>query len=60
VNARLLSAARAASRALRGFLAGFTGMPSARLGPCPRCEGDAVRVAREALEERTARRPSCC
>jgi hypothetical protein len=38
--------------ALRGFLAGFTGMPAARLpdGCC----------AEHALAERAARRKSCC
>ena len=45
---------RAAARALRGFLAGFTGMPSPRLAErCP--DG-----ARRALEGRSSRRPSCC
>jgi len=38
--------------ALRGFLAGFTGMPAARL-PEGRC-------ARHALAERAAQRKSCC
>jgi hypothetical protein len=38
--------------ALRGFLAGFTGMPAARL-PEGRC-------ARHALAERASRRKSCC
>ena len=38
--------------ALRGFLAGFTGMPAARLP-----EGGG---ARHALGERAKRRQSCC
>ena len=38
--------------ALRGFLAGFTGMPAARL-PEHRC-------ARDTLSERASRRPTCC
>jgi hypothetical protein len=61
VSRRLLEGTRAAARALRGFLAGFTGMPSARL-PEPRacCEGGAADAAREALGERAARRPTCC
>jgi hypothetical protein len=51
---RSASTLRAAGAALRGFLAGFTGMPSARLpARCP----DA---AREALGARSARRPTCC
>jgi len=51
---RSASTLRAAGSALRGFLAGFTGMPSARLpARCP----DA---AREALGARSARRPTCC
>ena len=43
---------RAFCAALRGFLAGFTGMPAARLpdGCC----------ARHALAERASRRKSCC
>ena len=58
---RLAGCVRAAARALRDFLAGFTGMPSARLdAPCARCGRDAGRAAREALGERAARRPSCC
>jgi hypothetical protein len=45
---------RAAGAALRGFLAGFTAMPSARLSErCPH-------AAREALSNRSARRPTCC
>jgi hypothetical protein len=51
---RLTPQLRAALRALRGFLAGFTGMPAARLpGSCPN-------AAREALSDRSARRPTCC
>jgi hypothetical protein len=43
---------RTIASALRSFLAGFTGMPAARLpeGCC----------ARHALGERAARRQSCC
>jgi hypothetical protein len=45
---------RAAGAALRGFLAGFTGMPAARLPErCPH-------AARDALSKRSARRPTCC
>jgi hypothetical protein len=52
---------RAAARALRAFLAGFTGMPAARLeSPCPGCGGDARRAARDALAARASRRQSCC
>jgi hypothetical protein len=43
---------RAFFAALRSFLAGFTGMPAARL-PEGRC-------ARHALTERASRRPNCC
>jgi hypothetical protein len=51
---RLVPRLRAAARALRGFLAGFTGMPSARLAAgCPH-------ATRQALADRSARRPSCC
>lgn len=57
--ARLLAGARAATRALRGFLAGFTGMPSGRLA-APGRERCAAGSAREALGERAARRPGCC
>ena len=57
----LLARTRAAARALRAFLAGFTGMPSARLDPrCPTCGGNARRAARDALAARASRRPSCC
>jgi hypothetical protein len=50
-----------AVRALRGFLAGFTGMPAARLdAPGARCGGDAAHAARHALAEQAARRPRCC
>ena len=56
---RLTPRLRAAARALRGFLAGFTGMPSARLaagGPqAPRRRG-----RERSLAERAARRQSCC
>lgn len=52
---------RAAARALRAFLAGFTGMPAARLDTsCPTCGADRRRAARDALTARAARRPSCC
>ena len=51
---RLTPRLRAAARALRGFLAGFTGMPSARLA------ADCPHATREALSDRSARRPSCC
>jgi hypothetical protein len=55
VRLRLLPAARA----LRGFLRGFTGMPSARLAPGCSHE-DPVAAARRALSEHAARRPTCC
>jgi hypothetical protein len=52
---------RLAARALRGFLRGFTGMPSARLAPgCAHDAEDPGAAARRALRERAARRPSCC
>jgi hypothetical protein len=52
---------RRALRALRGFLVGFTGMPSARLeAPGPRCGRGAAHAARHALAEQAARRPRCC
>jgi len=51
---QLAARARAAARALRGFLVGFTGMPAARLADrCPH-------GARRALSDRAARRPTCC
>lgn len=57
---RLTPRLRAAARALRGFLAGFTGMPSARLAAGgPQGAGDAAAVERS-LAERAARRQSCC
>jgi len=51
---RLAARTRDAARALRGFLAGFTGIPAARPAPC--CPD----AARRALTERAARRPTCC
>lgn len=49
--------------ALRGFLAGFLGMPASRLGadPTQACDGacEAARMQR-ALEARSAGRGSCC
>ena len=50
----------AALRALRDFLAGFTGMPSARLHPPCAPECDTSSAARAALTARAERRPSCC
>jgi hypothetical protein len=51
---RLAPRLRGAAAALRGFLAGFTGMPAARL------PGDCPHAARDALASRSSRRPTCC
>jgi hypothetical protein len=51
---RLASRLRSVAAALRGFLAGFTGMPAARL------PGDCPHAARDALSARSSRRPTCC
>jgi hypothetical protein len=51
---RLAARLRPAAAALRGFLAGFTGMPAARL------PGDCPHAARDALSARSSRRPTCC
>jgi hypothetical protein len=49
--------ARAAARALRDFLRGFLGLSGAPgVGPAPQDPA----AARRALEERAARRPTCC
>jgi hypothetical protein len=50
--------AREAVLALRGFLRGFVGLPGPP-GSDPTPHGDAS-AARRALEERAARRPTCC
>jgi hypothetical protein len=51
---RIAPSLRSAAGALRGFLAGFTGMPAARL------PGDCPHAARDALSARSSRRPTCC
>lgn len=58
-RARAAAAAARAAGALRDFLRGFLGLsgtPGA--GPAPRSADPAA--ARRALEERAARRPTCC
>jgi len=51
--------AAAIAVALRDFLRGFLGLPGA-VGAPPTPSGDGVAEARRALEERAARRPTCC
>jgi hypothetical protein len=48
--------------ALRGFLVGFTGMPSARLaGPTRDCDGASDPAGTQrALETRSRHRGGCC
>jgi hypothetical protein len=60
---RLAGGAGAGARALRDFLRGFTGMPTARLragGAGAEVGCDESPSARRALEARSARRASCC
>jgi len=51
---------RRALAALRGFLVGFTGMPSRRLAHPANDGSSGTEGARRALGARSERRPTCC